>query len=289
MDFKNQDVIDLARQVGDDILIAHWGMVVEETKSDGSPVTIVDKKASLAIIEGLKALTPDIPVISEEASKQKNIEALSAPRQWIVDPLDGTSSYLKGPEYMDGQPGFGVHIALVENGSPVRGVVYLPAQKTLFFTGDDGKAYIAQNEDAPEVIRAPQALQGTLHAAVPETEHKRPKSINGLDYEAVSAVGSSKICAVACGDADVMWQDRPDKKEAIEDRDVFSYWDAAAGHAILKAAGGNLFDIPTGQEVRYDKDDFFIRPCVAASPNILKEIGFFLDHDPRYDLATAPN
>lgn len=279
MSFKIQDVIDLARQVGDDILLANWGKVVEETKSDGTPVSFVDKESSRIIIEGLRALTPDIPVVSEEATREENIEALKGARQWIIDPLDGTSSYLEGPDYLDGQAGFGVHIAYMEDGKPVKGVVYLPAQNTMFFVGDDGKAYIQEEDSQPEVIEAPKSVQGALVAAVPGTESKRPKDINGLAYEPLTTIGGSRLCEVACGEADIMWNDRPDKTEALEDRDVFSYWDIAAGHAILKAAGADLYEIATGQEVSYNNESFLVRPCVAATPEILKHVGFFFDHD----------
>lgn len=269
-----KDIIDIAKHVGDQILIPNWGKVARETKQDGSAVSIVDKQASDYIVSALKALTPDIPVISEESTKEENKAALNSTLRWVTDPLDGTSTYLNG-QTQGKKAGFGVHIALIENGHPVSGVCYFPAQQTLYYTGNDGKAYIQIGDDAPVPIAASQSSQNaTLKAAVPWKGYKRPESVNGFDYEPVPAVGGEEICMVAVGKADVMWHDRPDKDQSLRERDVFSHWDVAAAHAILKAAGGELYEIATGKVVTYDAPNFHVPPCVAGHDDILRHIGF---------------
>ncbi len=282
-------VIVIAKHVGDNILMPSWGKVSREIKGDGSPVTVVDKQASISVIEALKALAPGIPIISEEATEAENIRALSSPLRWVVDPLDGTSTYLEGPDKGE-DAGFGVHIGLIEQGKPTLGVVYLPAQGRMYYTGNDGKAYMQTDGEEPVEMIAPQSLErSAIRAAVPGNVKKRPETVNGHDYEAVTVTGGAKPCVVAQGKADLMWQDRPDKQQPLEQRDVFSHWDVSASHAILKAAGGNIYEIATGKEITYNDSRFHIPPCVAGHPDLLRQIGFNpvengQKHNPRLEL-----
>lgn len=260
MVFKIKDIVDIAKHAGDQILIPNWGKVARATKHDGSVVTVVDKQASDYIVTALKALAPDIPVISEEAGKEENKAALNSSLRWVTDPLDGTSTYLNGPEQGQ-EAGFGVHIALVDSGQPTRGVVYLPALGRLYYTGDDGKAYLQiGGEEATEILAPQRFKYSSIRVAVPKNSEKRPKTVNGHGYEAVCVTGGAKPCFVASNDADLMWQDRPDKQQPLEERDVFSHWDVAAAHAVLKAAGGELYEIATGRIVTYDAPSFHIPP-----------------------------
>lgn len=274
MNIEAADVIKIAKHVGDNILMPNWGKVAHETKQDGSAVTIVDKQASAYIIEALQALTPDIPVISEEATLEENLQAMQSRFRWVVDPLDGTATYLNGA-HLGSKAGFGVHIALIDNGVPIKGFCYFPAQRRIFYTGDDGKAYIQKGDDIPQQIYAPQSLQhGKIRASVPWKTEKRAETVNGFDYAPVPGVGGEELCNIACGDADVMWHSRPDKDQPLEEREVYSHWDMAAAHAVLLAAGGNLYEMVTGRQVTYNQPSFAIPACVAGHKNILRYIGF---------------
>jgi 3'(2'), 5'-bisphosphate nucleotidase len=269
-----QTIINIAKHAGDNILMPNWGQVARKTKGDGSPVTIVDKQVSDYVIDQLKALTPDIPVISEEATVKENEKAMVSSLRWVIDPLDGTSTYLDGPS-RGKEAGFGVHIALIDNGNSVRGFVYFPAQKRVYYTGDDGNAYVQIGDEKPTQIHARQELESSkIQAAVPWKESKRPEAVNGHPYEPVLAVGGEEICKVAHGEADLIWHDRPDKQQPLQERDVFSHWDVAAAHAVLKAAGGNLYEMATGIQVEYDQTSFHVPPCVAGHADLLKQIGF---------------
>jgi len=274
MGMKIQNIIHIAQSAGNEILMHNWGKVTRETKSDGSPVTVVDQQASEFIIKALKNLTPEIPVISEEASLAENMQAMNNPLRWIVDPLDGTATYLSGPK-LGNEAGFGVHIALVNSGHPELGVCYFPAQEKIYYTGDNGKAYSQIKLETPIELSVSQHIQGPLmRAAVPWKTYKRPRSINGHSYEAIPAVGGEELCRVACGVADIIWHDRPDKDELITPREVFSHWDVAASHAILKAAGGELYEIETGERVTYVNQNFYVPSCVGGHLNLLSDIGF---------------
>ena len=271
---ETQNIIEIVRYVGDEILLPNWGKVERSDKEDGSPVTVVDKQASDYIITNLQALTPDIPVISEEAAVEDNIGAMQSSLRWVTDPLDGTATYLNGPRLGD-VAGFGVHVALIDGDTPVAGVAYFPAQGRMYFTDEHHDSYLQIKGQLPEQIYVNQMFDhDQIRVAVPWKEQKRPLSINGHDYNAVPAVGGEQICKVAHGEADLMWHDRPDKPGATADKEVFSHWDVAAAHAILKGAGGDLYDISTGRSVTYDNPEFTVPACVAGHSDLLDRIGF---------------
>ncbi len=274
MTIKVEPVLEIARQIGDTILLPNWGKVEWELKADGSRVTKADKLASEYAITNLLRLTPDIPVISEEATPEQNTEALQSSVRWVVDPLDGTRTYLNEEP---GEPtaGFGVHIALVENGVPILGVCHFPAQKRFYYTGNDGRAYMLVGDEAPQQIRVKRGFQGyTIRCAVSWSRTKNPETVNGYLYNAVEAVGGEQICMVACGEADLIWHERADKGGPLKERYVFSHWDVAAAHAVLKAAGGDLYAIHSGMPITYDDPLFAINPCVGGHVDILESIDF---------------
>ena len=267
-DYSNlqiHDVIKLAKKAGDRIMF-YRGKVSSISKSDGSPVTKADKEASDIIIKGLNKITPSIPVISEEASKQENMKAMQSSLRWVVDPIDGTRTFL------DGRAGFGVHIGLVKDGEPIRGVVYFPAkgkEGRFYFTGDDGVSYKQEGiNGTPEKIEVSKKIsKPNVRAAVHYKPEKRPKNIAGQFYDAVFGVGGGRICLVAEGKADVGWM-------ALDGEEwAFAHWDVAAAHAILKAAGGDLLDIKTGDPITYSNDNFSIKNAIAGKPSVIKKLG----------------
>ena len=269
-----EPVLEIIRHVGDEILIPNWSKVSRIDKDDGPPVTVVDQAASAYLIDSLRDMTPDIPVVSEEASYEENVQAMDSDPYWLTDPLDGTATYLSGP-YLGKEAGFGVHLALISDGEPVMGIAYFPAQNKMYYTGNDGGAYLQIGDDEPEQISVSHAFErGKIQAAVPWLQDKRPENVNSHDYESVPAVGGEMICRVASGDADLMWHNRPDT-EGAEDKAVFSHWDVAAAHAILKAAGGNLYEMGTGDPVTYNNTDFVISTCVAGDSDLLRQVGFY--------------
>jgi len=260
--FKIVDIMAIAKAAGDCIML-HRGKVEAKNKSDGSPVTIADKEASEIIIKGLEHITPDIPVVSEEASNEDNLKAIKNPVRWVTDPLDGTKTFLSG------HAGFGVHIALIEDGVPVKGVVYFPAEGEngqFYFTGDNGNAYKQEGFDGvPEKISVTKSYKGrNLRVAVHYKDDKRPVDISGQFYDAVFGVGGGRICVVAEGKADIAWMMRESSKWA------YSHWDVAAAHAVLKAAGGDLIDAKTGKPVTYSNENFGVPGALAGHRKILK-------------------
>ncbi|MFT2098370.1 3'(2'),5'-bisphosphate nucleotidase CysQ [Marinomonas sp. 2405UD66-6] len=238
-----------------------------EQKSDDSPVTAADLAAHNVILAGLKTLTPDIPVLSEESrGAAVTFEERSKwSILWVVDPLDGTKEFIK----RNGE--FSINIALVENGEPIVGMVYLPTTTEGYFgvtrSWKDlptGAIKWQGNEYESINVREPRepiiAMTSRSHGpALP----KDLKETLKLTYEQVRELpkGSSiKGCRIAEGIADLHLRRGPT-----------SEWDTAAQQAIIEAAGGMLVT-PTGKPFRYNQREtllnghFFVSgPEIAPS------------------------
>lgn len=228
-----------------------------ERKADNSPLTLADRRSHAVIAEALSA-TPH-PLLSEEGVHLPYDERKDWHTLWIVDPLDGTKEFLKRNDE------FTVNIALVEDGVPTLGVIYVPAKHMLYW-GVKGEGAFRAEVDATtlqrsEAVRIPQdsATEGRPFRVVASRSHLSPETqqlIDGLrtahpDLDTVSAGSSLKLCLVAEGKADIY----PRLAPTME-------WDTAAGHAIALAAGCTVTDATTGEPLRYNKPDlhnpFFI-------------------------------
>lgn len=235
-----EKVKQIAIEAGALILQFYRGQIEVEIKDDDSPVTIADKTANDFIVIQLKALTPDIPVVSEENAESENVAASKQPLFWLVDPLDGTKSFIKK------QDQFTVNIALIQDGMPCGGVVYVPAQGVCYFTLDDGKAY--KQEDGKEAaLIAVRSMPEAGATVVASKSHRTEETDLFIDHlpkvqEIVSSASSIKFCLVAEGVADVY----PRFGRTME-------WDTGAGHAVVLAAGG-LVEKTDGTALDYGKD-----------------------------------
>jgi len=226
---------------------------VVEYKSDSSPVTAADKAAEALILAFLRAAAPGIPIVAEEEAAQGRVPDVSG-TFFLVDPLDGTKEFIKhGTD-------FTVNIGLIENGVPTMGAVYAPARGTLYW----GDCVSKQAWRAPQ---PPHAARGAAEpisvrkpmkppCAVASKSHNTPQTEAWLANAGVKnrvSVGSSlKFVLVASGDADVYPRPAPTME-----------WDTAAGDAVLRAAGGRVFDLD-GQPLLYGKEKFFNPGFVAT-------------------------
>ncbi len=241
-----QALTDAAAKAGAAIMAHYAGPTEVETKEDASPVTKADRDAETVILKALKALAPDIPVVSEETAA--DCTAALGPRFFLVDPLDGTKEFIKK------RTDFTVNIALIENGYPCFGLVYAPARALLAVTPADGIAVEATLP--PDAVGADlRALdQRRLHArkgdpngltALVSLSHLDPETeqfLEGLTIaERMSAGSSVKFLEIARGRADVYPRFGPTME-----------WDTAAGQAVLEAAGGRVVDAH-GARFRYGK------------------------------------
>jgi 3'(2'), 5'-bisphosphate nucleotidase len=234
-------LLDLARDAGAAILTHYRPGIEVRSKADASPLTAADEEAEEIILAGLRRLTPDIPVVSEEAFARGEIAAQAPPRFWLVDPLDGTKEFLK----RNGE--FTVNIALVDDGRPRLGVVGAPAMSLTYAGAGRGSAGEWRDGSHRPIAVRPAPAEGLTIVA--SRSHGDAEALDrflaGRGVAATRQAGSSlKFCLVAAGEADLY----PRFGRTME-------WDTAAGQAILAAAGGRVRTLD-GAELRYGKPGF---------------------------------
>jgi len=232
----------IAYQAGAAIMdIYQGGGTVATSKPDGSPLTQADLKAHQTIVEGLTSLTPEIPILSEEAADILFPVRSQWTRFWLVDPLDGTREFIK----RNGE--FTVNIALIENGEPVLGVVYAPVPDVCYYGARGAGAFVQRGDTAAQPIKVKPHAAGEPIKAVASRSHSDPRTEALLkqlgDHQCISMGSSLKLCLVAEGAAHVY----PRLGPTME-------WDTAAAHAVVNAAGGIVCDMK-GKELRYNKVD----------------------------------
>lgn len=211
-----------------------------EIKQDDSPLTAADLAANGIIMAGLAALAPQIPVLSEESDDIPYAERRQWQRYFLVDPLDGTK------EFINRNGEFTVNIALVEDGVPILGVVYVPVQDVMYAgitpTDSASEAFV-ERSGSRQAIRV-RALAPRLAAKEPlvvvasrrHTSDDMVRCMSRLNdhFDALTTrnLGSSlKLCMVAEGEADLYPRLAPT-----------SEWDTAAAHGVVRAAGGDVVD-----------------------------------------------
>jgi 3'(2'), 5'-bisphosphate nucleotidase len=266
-------IISIAREAGD-LILAHYGKDGPvDHKADDSPLTLADLAAHHHILEALTALTPDIPVVSEEGELPDPTSL--GPRFWVVDPLDGTK------EFIHQRGSFTVNIALIENGVPVLGVVHAPALNETYHAAKGQGAWHIIKGGSPEPINvSPSPIQhsklniqhssngdANLHPGlriVASRDHAGPEVTALLArFPAATclSIGSSlKFCLVAASQADAYLRDVPTME-----------WDTAAAHAILLEAGGILVQWPSLEPLSYAKPTYRNGPILACSSQELAQ------------------
>jgi 3'(2'), 5'-bisphosphate nucleotidase len=227
----------IARAAGAVILQVYGTDFAVMGKADASPVTAADEQAEALISPALQALEPTWAVVAEEAAAQ-GATPQTGRRWWLVDPLDGTREFIS----RNGE--FTVNVALIEDGAPVLGVVYVPVQD-LMYAGLVGQgAWIEeQGVRRPIRCRATPPLGWTLACSRSHGDEAATAAwLNGRPVAATIKAGSSlKFGLIAAGLADVY----PRLGRTME-------WDTAAGHAVLRASGGEITDL-AGAPLRYGK------------------------------------
>ena len=250
------DAVDAALRAGEEILSIYDDPASDfqiEKKADNSPLTIADRKAHEAIVRIL-ADTP-FPLLSEEGKHLPYSERWEWETLWIVDPLDGTKEFIK----RNGE--FTVNIALVRHAVPVMGVIYLPVKKELYIGVEGQGAYKlcgiterggkSWEELTAKAVRMPEAKGHDRFVVVASRSHLTPETEAYIDevkrthadVELVSSGSSIKICLVAEGKADVYPRFAPTME-----------WDTAAGHAIARAAGMEVYQADKEEPLRYNKE-----------------------------------
>ena len=236
------EICRLAEAAGRETLRIYEGEADVVLKQDGSPVTAADAAAEAVILPALRALTPDIPVVSEEEAAAGLAPDSVGSRFWLVDPLDGTKEFIK----RNGE--FTVNIALIEDGVPVLGVVHVPVTGETYAAAGPGSATLSVGTAEPRsiAIRQRPAAGATIVASRSHGDDAALEAFLGdtIVAERRPAGSSVKFCLVARGEADLY----PRLGTTME-------WDTAAGHAVLLGAGGTVSTLE-GSPLRYGKPQY---------------------------------
>lgn len=243
----------LALEAGEAIMEIYRGSdIAVRAKEDMSPVTEADEAADALISAGLREAFPDIPLVTEEQAESHGVRADTF---LIVDPLDGTR------QFIERIGDFTVNIAFVERGVPTRGVVHAPARGRMFRTLPDGTAVeeaVQGGAATPLRVSTPDNAALTVVASRSHRDRATDDYIAGYAVADSRSIGSSlKFCLVAAGEADLY----PRLGRTME-------WDTAAGHAVLRAAGGHVARIADHAPLQYGKRGYENPSFVAFAEGV---------------------
>ena len=226
--------------------------LITKKKSDNTPVSNGDLEVNKLIINKLKMITPSIPIVSEETSENRSTSNLE--NFWLVDPIDGTYDYINDLDE------FTINAGLIINRVPVAGLIYAPALKRMFYSFGPNFSFEIINDKTIKLDCSKNFNKDMIkfvsysNKLKPEIENIH-KQLGVKKY--VRMKSSLKFCVIAAGEYDGYVAE----PRACE-------WDIAAGHAILKHAGGTVTDF-NNNEIKYGKKDFKNPSLILKSKNIL--------------------
>ena len=247
-----ENLIDTFLKAGELSISLREKGLKKEIKSDNTPVSNGDLEVNKFITKKISEITPNIPIISEETSDNKNNSILRD--FWLVDPIDGTYDYINGLEE------FTINAGLIINNKPVAGLINAPAKKRMFYAYGNGNAYELNNGVVinlnEKIIKDKKSIKFISYSNKIKPEiQKIYKELNVAEH--VRMKSSLKFCVVATGEFDGY----------VAEPRAFE-WDIAAGHAILVASGGTITDFD-GNEIKYGKKDLKNPSIILKSKNIL--------------------
>ena len=241
-----QTLVRIVRAAGEVVMRHYEAGCDARVKADRSPVTDADEEAEKLILAELNAAFPGVPVVAEEQAAAGHVSKVGS-RFFLVDPVDGTKEFVKrGGE-------FTVNIGEIVDGQPVSGVVLAPAIGRLFVGAvGEGAFELAGNAIRDIACRKPDADGLVAVSSRSHPDAKTDELLKSLRIKGHTNAGSSlKFCLVAAGEADIY----PRAGTTME-------WDTAAGHAVLRAAGGTVTNWD-GSPFVYGKPDFRNGPFIA--------------------------
>ncbi|MGD9978544.1 MAG: 3'(2'),5'-bisphosphate nucleotidase CysQ [Bacteroidales bacterium] len=238
-------------------------------KSDKTPLTLADRLAHDSIKSDL--LKTFIPVLSEEGRSITYEERKGWEYFWIVDPLDGTKEFIK----RNGE--FTVNVALIHDGFPILGVIYVPVNRDLYFSFQQGGAYrtggiapcLEANFDLDELLdtatKLPMPCERDHLVVVESRSHATPETLEYIEglkrqhgsLELISRGSSLKMCMIAEGNADIYPR-----------LSLSSEWDTAAGQAIVEGSGFQVVTYETNERMVYNKEEL-LNPWFIVKGNRL--------------------
>ena len=244
-------LLDTFKDAGNIALELREKGLKKEIKSDNTPVTNGDIEVNNILTKKISALTPQIPIISEETSankKNKNLKIF-----WLIDPIDGTRNYINNKDE------FTINAALIINKKPALGVINAPDKKRLFYSYGPKNSYEIVNDKEIKLID--KKKNRNFISALSYSNELNPdiaklhKKFNVSECKKMSS--SLKFCVIAAGEFDLY----------VAGPRAFE-WDIAAGHAILEHAGGKLKDF-NGNPILYGKPEFKYPSLILRGKDIV--------------------
>ena len=247
-----EDLIESFLTAGDLSLQLREKGLTKTIKSDNTPVSNGDLEVNNLITKEIFKITPDIPIISEETSDNK--DQLNLKDFWLIDPIDGTYDYINNLDE------FTINAGLIINNKPVAGLINAPAKKRMFYSYGRGNAYELSYGNkinlSDSIVKKERPIKFISYSK--KTKPEIQKIYDDLEVkENIKMKSSLKFCVVASGEFDGYVAE----PRAYE-------WDIAAGHAILEHSGGSITDFD-GNEILYGKKDLKNPSLILKSKTIL--------------------
>ena len=255
-----KELLSGVRSVAEEAAEAILGVYLSDdlqvaVKEDLSPLTQADLASHRHIVAGLKAMTPDLPVLSEESQGITYDERRHWDTFWLVDPLDGTKEFLR----RNGE--FTINIALIRGHRPVLGLVHLPVSGQTYWAVEGEGAFRSVNGETEQLQAA--AILSQPVKVVASRSHSSTPTVTFLDrmardYELqiVSRGSALKLCMVAEGEAELY----PRLAPTME-------WDTAAAQCVVEQAGGRVTTLGN-EPLQYNKEDLLNPFFMVASPAV---------------------
>tara|TARA_Y100001970_G_scaffold73211_1_gene92853 strand:- start:607 stop:1371 length:765 start_codon:yes stop_codon:yes gene_type:complete len=247
-----EDLVESFLDAGDLALQLRKDGLIKKIKSDNTPVSNGDLEVNELISNKISKITPNLPIISEESSENK--DNLYLKDFWLIDPIDGTYDYINNLEE------FTINAGLIINNRPVAGLINAPAKKRMFYSYENGSSFEFSKGETKNLSNIPVNKSGKLKF-ISYSNKIKPEIQKIYDElgvkENIKMKSSLKFCVVAAGEYDGYVAE----PRAYE-------WDIAAGHAILEHSGGTITDFE-GNEILYGKKDLKNQSLILKNKNIL--------------------
>ena len=237
---------DLSSKASNSIMEIYNSDFSHKNKDDGSPLTLADESSNNIIIEGLKRITPEIQIISEETF---NNDISYEDGYWLIDPLDGTK------EFINRNGDFSVNISFIYMHQTIFGIVQRPTDMKIW-TSLDKVSQTKTEETEPLRI-----VMSRSHKREADTMFLQFLKDNGINYVLVEKGSSLKICALCDDEADIYPRFGPT-----------SEWDIAAADAVLESYEGSIFSLEDFEKLKYSKKNILNPPFIAYRNELIREV-----------------
>ncbi len=237
---------DLSSKASNSIMEIYNSDFSHKNKDDGSPLTLADESSNNIIIEGLKRITPEIQIISEETF---NNDISYEDGYWLIDPLDGTK------EFINRNGDFSVNISFIYMHQTIFGIVQRPTDMKIW-TSLDKVSQTKTEETEPLRI-----VMSRSHKREADTMFLQFLKDNGINYVLVEKGSSLKICALCDDEADIYPRFGPT-----------SEWDIAAADAVLESYGGSIYSLESFEKIKYSKKNILNPPFIAYRNELIREV-----------------